>query len=59
MTQRSNVETLTLAFFLVLTSYVYTSSIIFLIGVQLDELLRKDASRHHEGVVVRLRGLWR
>jgi membrane protein len=43
-----------LAFFLVLTSYVYTSSIIFLIGVQLDELLRKDASRHHEGVLARL-----
>lgn len=48
-----------LAFFLVLTSYVYTSSIIFLIGVQLDELLRKDASRHHEGVLARLRGLRR
>jgi membrane protein len=48
-----------LAFFLVLTSYVYTSSIIFLIGVQLDELLRKDASEHHEGVLARLRGLRR
>jgi len=48
-----------LAFFLVLTSYVYTSSIIFLIGVQLDELLRKDASRHHEGGLARLRGLRR
>lgn len=44
-----------LAFFLVLTSYVYTSSIIFLIGVQLDELLRKDASRHNESLVARLR----
>ena len=43
-----------LAFFLVLTSYVYTSSIIFLIGVQLDELLRKDASEHHEGILARL-----
>jgi membrane protein len=43
-----------LAFFLVLTSYVYTSSIIFLIGVQFDELLRKDASRHHEGLFARL-----
>jgi membrane protein len=48
-----------LAFFLVLTSYVYTSSIIFLIGVQLDELLRKDASRHNEGILTRLRGLRR
>jgi len=32
-----------LAAFLVLTTYVYTSSIIFLVGAQLDELLRKRA----------------
>jgi membrane protein len=31
-----------LTVFLVLTAYVYTSAAIFLIGVQLDELLRKD-----------------
>ncbi len=33
-----------LAVFLVLTGYVYTSSIIFLVGVELDELLREDAT---------------
>jgi membrane protein len=33
----------TLTAFLVLTAFLYTSSIIFLVGVQLDELLRLDA----------------
>jgi uncharacterized BrkB/YihY/UPF0761 family membrane protein len=32
-----------LTVFLVLIGYVYTSSIIFLIGVEVDELLRADA----------------
>jgi membrane protein len=31
-----------LTFFLVLSAYVFTSAAIFLIGVQLDEILRKD-----------------
>jgi membrane protein len=31
-----------LAAFLVLTTYVYVSSIVFLVGVQVDELLRTD-----------------
>jgi membrane protein len=33
-----------LTVFLVLIGYVYTSSIIFLVGVELDELLREDTS---------------
>ena len=32
-----------LTFFLILTAYVFTSSAIFLVGVELDELLRKEA----------------
>jgi membrane protein len=32
-----------LAVFLVLTAYVFTSATIFIVGAQLDELLRKDA----------------
>jgi membrane protein len=32
-----------LGVFLVLTGYVYTSAIIFLVGVEVDELLREDA----------------
>lgn len=34
-----------LTFFLVLTAYVFTSVAIFLVGAQLDELLRKEARR--------------
>jgi membrane protein len=34
-----------LAVFLVLTSYVFTSAAIFIAGAQLDELLRKDTER--------------
>ena len=40
-----------LAVFLVLTGYVYTSSIIFLVGVELDELLRDNATEGHRGVL--------
>jgi len=46
-----------LAVFLVLTTFVYTSSIIFLVGVQLDELLRKGANRGERGLSARLRGV--
>ena len=40
-----------LTVFLVLIGYVYTSSIIFLVGVQLDELLREDATADERGVL--------
>src|SRR5205823_13970924 len=40
-----------LTVFLVLIGYVYTSSIIFLVGVQLDELLREDATEGQRGVL--------
>jgi len=37
---KTAIESLTV--FLVLTAYVFTSAAIFLVGVQLDELLRKE-----------------
>jgi len=40
-----------LAVFLVLIGYVYTSSIILLVGVELDELLREDATTGERGVL--------
>jgi membrane protein len=40
-----------LTVFLVLIGYVYTSSIIFLVGVELDELLREDAAADERGVL--------
>jgi uncharacterized BrkB/YihY/UPF0761 family membrane protein len=39
-----------LAVFLVLIGYVYTSSIILLVGVEVDELLREDAKGEPRGV---------
>jgi membrane protein len=52
VTQVLNFKTATgsLGVFLVLTGYVYTSSIIFLIGVEVDELLRGDAAEKVRGV---------
>jgi membrane protein len=41
--------------FLVLAAYLYTASIIFLVGIQIDELLRKDASPHERGIIDLLR----
>jgi membrane protein len=38
-----------LGVFLVLCGYVYTSAIIFLVGVEVDELLRADAQRESAG----------
>jgi hypothetical protein len=35
----------------VLTGYVYTSSIIFLVGVEVDELLRADAVKGQRGLL--------
>jgi membrane protein len=48
-----------LTVFLVLIGYVYTSSIIFLVGVELDELLRADATRGERGVLRLLFGYGR
>jgi membrane protein len=40
-----------LAVFLVLGGYVYTSAIIFLLGVEVDELLREDAAEGERGLL--------
>ena len=40
-----------LGVFLVLTGYVYTSAIIFLVGVEVDELLREDAKEGQHGLL--------
>lgn len=40
-----------LTVFVVLTTYFYVSSVIFLVGVQLDELLREDARPGGRGLV--------
>lgn len=40
-----------LTVFLVLIGYVYTSSIIFLVGVEVDELLREDAAADDRGLL--------
>lgn len=45
-----------LTVFIVLMVYVYASSIVFLVGVQLDELLRADASADERGIFDVLRG---
>ncbi len=44
-----------LVIFLVLAAYLYAASIIFLVGVQIDELLRKDASTGEAGLIGVLR----
>ena len=46
-----------LTVFLVLIGYVYTSSIILLVGVELDELLREDATAGEHGVLEVLFGV--
>jgi YihY family inner membrane protein len=35
---------------LILTAYINVSAIVFLVGVQVDELIRKDAARGERGV---------
>jgi membrane protein len=40
-----------LTVFLILMVYVYASSIVLIVGVQLDELLREDASAHERGIL--------
>jgi membrane protein len=39
---------------LILTAYLYTTAIIFLVGVQADELIRKDATRGEQGLLGRV-----
>jgi membrane protein len=46
-----------LAVFLVAIGYVYTSSIILLVGIELDELLREDATAGQRGVLQVLFGV--
>ncbi|MDQ3067897.1 MAG: YihY/virulence factor BrkB family protein [Actinomycetota bacterium] len=48
-----------LTVFLVLTAFLYTASIIFLVGIEIDELLRKDASAGEKGIIGVLRGMSR
>jgi membrane protein len=48
-----------LAVFLVLMIWVYASSIVFLVGVQLDELLREDATGEERGILHILFGIGR
>ena len=40
---------------LVLTAYINTSAIVFLVGVQSDELIRKDATPDEKGLFERVR----
>jgi len=44
-----------LTVFLVLAAFLYTASIIFLVGVEINELLRKDASEEELGIIGVLR----
>jgi uncharacterized BrkB/YihY/UPF0761 family membrane protein len=53
VTHVANFKTATgsLAVFLVAIGYVYTSSIILLVGIELDELLREEATAGQRGVL--------
>jgi membrane protein len=53
VTEVLNFKTATgsLGIFLVLTGYVYASSIIFLLGVEVDELLRAEATEGQHGLL--------
>jgi membrane protein len=48
-----------LTVFIVLMAYVYASSIVFLVGVELDEMLREDATAGERGVLNVLFGIGR
>jgi len=37
--------------FLALAAYLYAAAIIFLVGIQIDELLRKNPSPHETGII--------
>jgi uncharacterized BrkB/YihY/UPF0761 family membrane protein len=45
---RSTIGTFVVLF--ILTAYLYTTAIVFLVGVQTDELIRKDAARGERGL---------
>jgi membrane protein len=49
----------TLSVFLVVTSYLYVGSIILLVGIELDELLRKDAPENERGLLELVQALFR
>jgi membrane protein len=59
VTNVANFKTATgeLTVFLVLIGYVYTSSIILMVGLELDELLREDATAGQRGVLEVLFGV--
>ena len=40
---------------LILTGYLYTSAIVFLVGVQVDELIRKDTVQRDRGFLGHVR----
>jgi membrane protein len=48
-----------LTVFIVLMAYAYASSIVLLVGIEIDELLREDASSHERGILDVLFGLGR
>jgi len=48
-----------LTVFLVLMAYAYVSSIVLLVGIEIDELLREDASSEERGILDVLFGLGR
>jgi uncharacterized BrkB/YihY/UPF0761 family membrane protein len=48
-----------LTVFLVLMAYAYVSSIVLLVGIEIDELLREDASSEESGILDVLFGLGR
>jgi uncharacterized BrkB/YihY/UPF0761 family membrane protein len=47
-----------LAVFLVITSYLYVGAIILLVGIELDELLRKDVQGEDRAIHEILRGIF-
>jgi membrane protein len=46
-----------LTVFIVVMAYAYASSIVFLVGVEVDELLREDADAHERGILHVLFGI--
>jgi uncharacterized BrkB/YihY/UPF0761 family membrane protein len=46
-----------LTVFIVLMAYAYASSIVLLVGIEIDELLREDASSEERGILDVLFGL--
>ena len=48
-----------LTVFIVLMTYAYASSVVFLVGVEVDELLREDAKADERGILHVLFGIGR